>query len=198
MIDEAIREAVRKGGILGQEHLKLLARVGNPHPCCFCGHAVLAGQDFCEHRKQYQVGDVVYHEGTAIGRCVEPGRMAFYNIWDSWGTIELPDSWNPPCECDHRHPVPEPTLELYERAHGVDKLVLTKTRVGLLYHVAERNADGSPRRYRPNGKMQVWKTRPKEFRLPIKYGMYGYHQLTDGNCHLFRTEADWARGWTSR
>jgi hypothetical protein len=44
--------------------------------------------------------------------------------------------------------------------------------------------------WRRNGSTQVWKTRPGEFRVPIKYGMRGYSQLTDGNASEFHTEAD--------
>lgn len=31
---------------------------------------------------------------------------------------------------------------------------------------------------RRNGKTQTWKTRPGEFRIPIKYGLYGYGEIT--------------------
>lgn len=44
--------------------------------------------------------------------------------------------------------------------------------------------------WRRNGSTQVWKTRPAEFRVPIKYGMRSYAQLTVSNAHLFHTEDD--------
>lgn len=34
---------------------------------------------------------------------------------------------------------------------------------------------------RANGKCQVWKTRPNEFRLPVKYGLYEYGEITHEN-----------------
>lgn len=53
---------------------------------------------------------------------------------------------------------------------------------GTFYHRTYRNADGSAVRCRVNGKCQVWKTRPTEFRLPCKVGFKDYYQLRDSNC----------------
>ena len=33
------------------------------------------------------------------------------------------------------------------------------------------NSDGTPARCRPNGKIKLWKTRPSDFSLPVKYGL---------------------------
>lgn len=35
--------------------------------------------------------------------------------------------------------------------------------------------------WRRNGKTQQWKTRPEDFRLPVKFGLYGYAQITPAN-----------------
>lgn len=43
---------------------------------------------------------------------------------------------------------------------------------------------------RTNGATKVWKTRPTEFRLPIKYGMYEHNYLSDSNAQLFHREQD--------
>ena len=48
----------------------------------------------------------------------------------------------------------------------------------VLYHLVERNADGSPFRARVNGKCKTWKTRPEDFRLPIKHGLYKHYYVT--------------------
>jgi len=40
-----------------------------------------------------------------------------------------------------------------------------------LYHTTERNADGTALRCRVNGPIKTWKTRPQEWRLPVKYGL---------------------------
>jgi len=40
-------------------------------------------------------------------------------------------------------------------------------------------------RWRRNGATQTWKTRPHEFRVPVKYGQYGYGQITHRDAALF-------------
>lgn len=39
--------------------------------------------------------------------------------------------------------------------------------------------------WRANGKCKTWITRPNEFKLPIKHGLYRYSYLTHENAHLF-------------
>lgn len=53
------------------------------------------------------------------------------------------------------------------------------------YSVTLRNADGTAVRCRANGKCQTWKTRPDDFRLPVKYGLKRCFYLTPGSA------ADW-------
>lgn len=53
--------------------------------------------------------------------------------------------------------------------------------VGTFYHKVARNRDGSAVRCRANGKCKTWKTRPGEFRLPVKYGLRDYFYITNGN-----------------
>ena len=48
-------------------------------------------------------------------------------------------------------------------------------------HVSVKNADGSPARCRSNGKCKTWKTRPAEFRLPVKHGLYDYFYIDQDN-----------------
>jgi len=47
-------------------------------------------------------------------------------------------------------------------------------------------------RVRKNGKCQTWKTRPNEFRLPVKYGLYEYGEINERNCSDFHLAADCA------
>ena len=47
----------------------------------------------------------------------------------------------------------------------------------VIYRDVGRNADGSPLRYRVNGKCKTWVTRPDEFRVPLKQGFYGHDYL---------------------
>jgi hypothetical protein len=49
-------------------------------------------------------------------------------------------------------------------------------------HVSMKNADKTPLRVRRNGKTKLWKTRPNEFKIPVKYGMYEYSYITHENC----------------
>lgn len=39
------------------------------------------------------------------------------------------------------------------------------------WHRTLKSSDGSPVRCRANGKVKLWKTRPTEFQLPVKYGL---------------------------
>ena len=39
--------------------------------------------------------------------------------------------------------------------------------------------------WRANGKCQTWKTRPEDFKLPVKHGLYTYGYITQDNAHLF-------------
>ena len=47
----------------------------------------------------------------------------------------------------------------------------------ILHHRTNRNADGSAQRWRVNGKVKRWKTRPDEIQVPLKYGLRGYGYL---------------------
>jgi len=53
-----------------------------------------------------------------------------------------------------------------------------------LYHVQFRNSDGTPVRWRVNGQVKTWKTRPDEVRVPIKHGLYAYDYLTHNDLDL--------------
>lgn len=55
----------------------------------------------------------------------------------------------------------------------------------------ERNADGSHVRWRINGKMKTWKTRPDDYKIPVKHGLRDYGYITPKNVHLFHFNGDW-------
>lgn len=38
---------------------------------------------------------------------------------------------------------------------------------------------------RRNGKTQTWKTRPNDFKIPVKYGLYEYFYITNENADQF-------------
>lgn len=53
-------------------------------------------------------------------------------------------------------------------------------------HVTEKNKDGTPLRVRRNGKTKTWKTRPDEFSIPVKHGLYTYGQITHETAAVWR------------
>lgn len=50
-----------------------------------------------------------------------------------------------------------------------------------IYHISVKDSRGNPMKVRVNGKCKIWKTRPNEFRLPVKYGLYEYGYITHLN-----------------
>ena len=46
----------------------------------------------------------------------------------------------------------------------------------------------TPLKVRRNGKTQTWKTRPNEFKVPVKYGLYEYAYITQDNCNEWQIE----------
>ena len=50
-------------------------------------------------------------------------------------------------------------------------------------HVSIKNANGTPLRARRTGKTKTWKTRPDEFSVPVKYGMYASFYITQENAN---------------
>ena len=53
------------------------------------------------------------------------------------------------------------------------------------YNLNKTEKLAKPNKWRASGKCQTWKTRPDEFKLPIKYGLYANDYLTHENAHLF-------------
>lgn len=57
-----------------------------------------------------------------------------------------------------------------------------------LYHVTNRNRDGTALRVRVNGRTKLWKRRPDDFRVPTKYGYRGWgHYITPDNAYEWLT-----------
>lgn len=53
------------------------------------------------------------------------------------------------------------------------------------HHVTIKNRDKTPARCRVNGTCKTWKTKPGEFRLPVKHGLSQCFYITNSNA------ADW-------
>jgi len=52
------------------------------------------------------------------------------------------------------------------------------------------NADGTKQRFRVNGQVKTWKTRPNEVRVPLKRGLYEYGYLDHSNLEEFSLTED--------
>ena len=55
----------------------------------------------------------------------------------------------------------------------------------IIYDKIYKNADGTPARWRVNGKVQTWKRNPERVKVPIKRGLYEYSYLTEINLDEF-------------
>lgn len=51
----------------------------------------------------------------------------------------------------------------------------------VLYHVKGKNRDGTPLRARVNGRVQTWRTRPSDFKVPMMHGLKHSFYLTPSN-----------------
>ena len=54
----------------------------------------------------------------------------------------------------------------------------------ILYHVKNKNADGSAQKWRVNGKVKTWKRNPEKIQIPLKYGLYRHDYLTENELNL--------------
>lgn len=50
-------------------------------------------------------------------------------------------------------------------------------------HVRLKDSRGGALQCRASGKCQTWKTRPNDFKLPVKYGLYQSFYITHSNAH---------------
>lgn len=70
----------------------------------------------------------------------------------------------------------------------IDKeTVLVLSYGDVLHHRWARNADGTPERWRINGKVKTWKTRPNDFTVPVKHGLKYFSYITQAEIHHFCT-----------
>lgn len=58
----------------------------------------------------------------------------------------------------------------------------------IFHHVTGKNSDGTPTRCRVNGQCKIWKTRPDDFRLPVKHGLSTCFYITPENAASWVTE----------
>ncbi len=55
-------------------------------------------------------------------------------------------------------------------------------------HATLKNADKTALRVKRTGKTQTWKTRPDEFKIPVKYGLYESTYITNLNADQWNVE----------
>ena len=71
---------------------------------------------------------------------------------------------------------------------GVAGKLTANTPAARFYHRTKTYKDGkTPLEVRRNGKTQTWKRQPGVFRIPCKYGMYEYFDITNGNADEWST-----------
>ena len=64
----------------------------------------------------------------------------------------------------------------------------------ILYHIENRNADGTPQRWRVNGQVKRWKRDTDRIRVPLKHGLYQYDYLENDGLGFVCLEEEHARG----
>ena len=62
-----------------------------------------------------------------------------------------------------------------------------QTGVNTFYHVSKTNTTGRLK-VRRSGATKVWKTRPEEFKIPVKYGLYENGYITQDNASEWTIE----------
>jgi hypothetical protein len=55
----------------------------------------------------------------------------------------------------------------------------------ILYMKNYKNFDGTPRRWKVNGKIKLWKRSPNRIRIPVKHGLYNYDYIDENNINEF-------------
>jgi len=74
-----------------------------------------------------------------------------------------------------------------DRASGVVNPRTALTAHYFWHKTAKRSDGRTAIGVRRNGSTKTWKTRPGEFRIPVKYGMYEYFYITDKNADEWTT-----------
>ena len=54
----------------------------------------------------------------------------------------------------------------------------------ILHHVTQKNADGTPQRWRVTGQVKLWKRSPEKIRVPVKHGLYRHDAITEDCLNL--------------
>jgi hypothetical protein len=55
----------------------------------------------------------------------------------------------------------------------------------ILYSTEDKNSDGTPARWKVNGKVKTWKRSPERVKVPLKRGLYEYGYLDEDILQFF-------------
>ena len=65
---------------------------------------------------------------------------------------------------------------------------------GTVYHFEHEASAKRIERWRKNGAVKLWKTRPDEFRVPVKHGLRDYAYITELEADGFHRENECENG----
>ena len=54
----------------------------------------------------------------------------------------------------------------------------------VLHHTINKNADGTPQRWRVSGMPKTWKRDAGRVKVPVKYGLYGNDYITENDLDI--------------
>lgn len=72
----------------------------------------------------------------------------------------------------------------------ITKETLATLPYGTVLHYAPACGPKRQERWRTNGQLKTWKTRPEEFRQPIKHGLRAYSYVDETNVDYFHLEEE--------
>lgn len=64
-------------------------------------------------------------------------------------------------------------------------LMLESSRYREFYHGSLKDSKGNPVKCRVSGRLKTWKTRPDDFRLPVKWGLNKSFYITPENIEFW-------------
>ena len=81
-------------------------------------------------------------------------------------------------------------LVLKRQAGGGFGMLTFEEAMSANYFHENHETGGKVYTWHRNGQTKTWKTRPGEFRIPVKYGLYRYGYIFHTTAHLYHTEED--------
>jgi len=60
----------------------------------------------------------------------------------------------------------------------------------ILFHLVDKNSDGSSKRWKVNGMPKVWKRDSTRVQVPVKHGLYAHDYITESELNLVSLEGE--------